>query len=237
MTRFDQSVNAPGVQFDEATRETPEFLGQTIVIVPLSIGVGVAVLFGALLVCWGLKLPADGALVAGGLVTSTCALYAFWRIWDDRIYMAIETITGRDWNDDGYIGAPQEGRMVKIEISNPDDNSLQYLQIPEVLFQKMPMIAHLLRAGKPFSEGAMSGSGRPLSRSEFHQLRDVMFDRGLAAWRDPEHPTLGVVLTVRGKGVMRQLAELSTTPLRIPTQGSQKVLPARAVGEWGDSND
>jgi hypothetical protein len=231
--RFDRDVQAPGVQFKEATRETPEFLGQTIVIVPLSIGVGFTVLLGAALVCWGLKVPAAGALVAGGLTMSTCALFAFWRIWEDRIYQGIETIIGHDLDGDGFVGQPP--RTVSIEISNPDNNNLQYLQIPETLFEKLPMIAHLLRAGKPFSEGAMCGTGRPLSRSEFHSLRDVLFDRGLATWRNPEYPTRGVILTARGKSVMRQAEELSTTQVRMRTPRQQKVLP-REAGEWGEGH-
>jgi len=232
--RFDRDVNAPGVQFKEAVRESPDYLGQTLAIVPLSFGVGIIVLAGTALICWGFQIPVRGALVAGGLVMSTCALFAFWRVWDDRIYMSIETIIGHDLDGDGFIGTPP--RMVNIEISNPNDNNLQYLQIPETLFEKLPMIAHLLRAGKPFSEGAMCGTGRPLSRSEFHSLRDVLFDRGLATWRNAEHPTLGVILTARGKSVMRQAEELSTTPPRMRTPRQQKVLP-REAGEWGERGD
>jgi hypothetical protein len=105
------------------------------------------------------------------------------------------------------------------------------------VYQKLPMITYLLKNGKPFSEGAMSGSGRPLSRAEFHRLRDVFFERGLARWRDERYPTQGVELTPWGKRVMSQLHEQDrTTYARIPTQGSDKVLPARAVGEWGEDD-
>jgi hypothetical protein len=238
MRNFDRDVQVPGIAFKEATRESPDYLTQTLAIVPLSMGVGFVVLIGAGLICWGLQESARSALVVGGLVMCVCALYAFWRVWDDRIYMAIESITGHDWNQDGFVGEPPPPRTVTIEITNPNNNNLQFLQIPEPLFDKLPMIAYLLRAGKPFSEGAMCGSGRPLSRSEFHQLRDVMFDRGLATWRNPDHPTLGVILTAHGQSVMRRAEELSTTPPRMSTQGSAKVLPANTgAGEWGDGYD
>ena len=115
--------------------------------------------------------------------------------------------------------------------TNPDNNNLQYLQLPEHLFDKLPMIAHLLTAGKPFSEGAMTGSGRPLSRSEFHQLRDVMFDRGLARWRDERYPTQGVELTGMGKSVMRKAAE-RTTHARIRTPRTPAALPSYSEGRW-----
>ena len=98
--------NKPSIAFKEATRETPDRLGQTLIIVPLSIGVGFCVLVGGLFVCWGLDLPADGAKVAGGLATSSTALYGWWCIWRDRIYMTFETITGHDLDGDGFIGEP-----------------------------------------------------------------------------------------------------------------------------------
>jgi len=106
VSKFDYDAAKAPPAFKEATRETPEYLGQSIVIVPLSIGVGFAVLLGGLLICWGLQKSGRGALVAGGVAMAGCALFAFWRVFKDELYMAIETITGHDWNRDGYIGAP-----------------------------------------------------------------------------------------------------------------------------------
>ena len=106
--KFDQTTTKPQFAFKEATRETPEFLGQTIVIVYLSIGVGFVVLLGALLICWGFGLPARNALPAGGIFMILCVLFSFWRIWSDELYMAVERITGHDLNQDGYIGAPPQ---------------------------------------------------------------------------------------------------------------------------------
>ena len=181
--RFDRDVQAPGFAFKEARKETPD-MQHSLAIVPLALGVGLIVLLGGFGICWWLKRPIREAFGLAGLLMIACVLFAFWRFFADELYMAVEVITGQDWNHDGFIGAPPEPRLVTLEITNPDNNNLQYLQLPEHLFDKLPMIAHLLTAGKPFSEGAMTGSGRPLSRSEFHQLRDVMFDRGLARWRD-----------------------------------------------------
>ena len=227
--KFEKDISAP--MFKEAKRETPDYLGQTLAIVPLSIGVGLVVLIGGALICWGLKQPARAALVAGGFVMSGAAIYAFLRIWADELYMSIETITGHDWNQDGFIGDPiPENRVVTIEITNPDNNSLQYLQIPGHLYDKLPMIAHLLTVGKPFSEGAMTGGGRPLTRSEFHQLRDLFFARGLARWRNEQHPTQGIELTAYGKGIMRRVRDERTTHARMRTQGVPAALPERTEG-------
>ena len=234
MRRFDQDVNAPGVQFDEATRKTPahEYM---LHMVFQALSIGLAAYIATFLICLGIdELSVRWAAIVGGLTILIILAINYFMQWKMELLWAWENITGRDWNQDGFKGEPQEARVVQIEISNPDNNNLQYLKIPEALFEKLPMIAHLLRAGKPFSEGAMCGSGRPLSRSEFHSLRDVLFDRGLATWRNAEHPTLGVILTARGKSVMRQAEELSTTPPRMHTPRQQNVLPAQSVGEWGE---
>ena len=231
MRRFDQEVNAPGIAFDEATRKTPahEYMMNMVF---QALGIGLAAYIASFLICLGIPLiHVRCAAIVGGLVILLILAINYFMQWKKELLWAFEKITGRDWNKDGFEGEPQKPRVVSIEITNPDDNNLQYLQIPEALFQKLPMIALLMKAGKPFSEGAMTGTGRPLARSEFHQLRDILFERGLAAWRNPDHPTSGVELTVRGKGVMRQVAELSTTPPRMRTQGSQKVLPANTDGE------
>ncbi len=233
MRRFDQEVNAPSMAFDKAVRKTPAHEYMTRMVIQ-ALGIGLAAYIAAFLICLGI----DGLHVRWAAVVSGAAILLILSInyimqWKQELLWAVEEIFGHDLDGDGSTGAPQEDRTVTIEITNPDDNNLQYLQIPEALFQKLPMIAHLYGAGKPFSEGAMCGGGRPLSRSEFHQLRDVMFDRGLAVWRDPESPTLGVILTVRGKGVMRQMAELSTTPPRMSTPREQKALPP---GEWGEGD-
>ena len=235
--KFDQATtNAPSFQFKEARRETPEFLAQTIVIIPLSLGVGLIVLIGWWFICLATGWNKAGALGVAGVVMIACVLFAFWRTFADQIYMGIETITGHDLNNDGFVGAPPEPQIVTIEITNPDNNNLQYLQIPDDLFQKLPMIARMLKSGKPFSEGAMTGSGRPLSRAEFHRLRDVFFERGLARWRDEKYPTQGVELTPWGKSVMRQLYELPdrTTHVRMRTPREPAALPEYSEGRWGD---
>ena len=226
MRRFDQDVKAPGIMFKEATRETPEFLGQTIVIVPLSIGVGVTVLFGALLICWGLKQPARAALVVGGLVMAVCALVGYWRIFADQIYLGIETIIGHDLDGDGFIGPPPEPQEDYLILKRDDmPNHTAYVPIAENLRLKLPAVASRIISGTPFSESAMTGTGRPLTRSEFLTLRDIFFQQQLCRWKDPEHHTLGVEFTGYGRSFLRQYAEGSTTPPRIHTQGGQNVLP------------
>ena len=236
MRRFDQDVNAPGIAFKEATRETPDYLTQTLAIIPLSIGVGLVVLIGAALICWGFQKPASAALVLGGLVMSLCALFAFWRVWEDRLYMALETITGHDLDGDGHIGVPQqvEGDW-RIILENENDGHQAWLQFdtPE-LRRKAKLAAKLTLNGTPFSENSMCGKNRPLSRSEFMTLRDLYLFHSLLTWKDQEHRTLGTQWTAAGRSYVRKLASEGTTPPRMSTQGSPKVLQEGTVGEWDD---
>jgi len=194
----------------------------------------------ALALSWSIGVPG----VAAGVVL---AVVWFWRLknWESLLW-ATERITGVDINRDGEIGEPGPSRRtVQLEISSPDEpGSIRYLNIPDPLFAKLPGVALKLSAGTPFSEAAMTGKGRPLSRSEFHQLRDLFMGRGVVAWKDERHPTLGIEFTSYGKRVIRQMAELadstadSTTPLRMRTPRGTKSLPAqsnRGAGEeWDD---
>ena len=106
MREFKSAVDKPLPAFKEAKQETPDYLGQTLAIVPLSMGVGLVVLIGGLLICWGFRVSGHGALIASGVIMSGAVVYAFLRIWADELYMSIETITGLDLNHDGHIGDP-----------------------------------------------------------------------------------------------------------------------------------
>jgi len=180
---------------------------------------------------WSVGVPAVAAALALFLVW-------FWRLmkWESLLW-ATERITGVDLDRDGEVGEPGR-RTVQLEISNADEpGSLRYLNIPDALFAKLPGVALKLAAGTPFSEGAMTGKGRPLSRSEFHQLRDLFMERGVVAWKDERHPTLGIEFTSYGKRVIRQMAELSTTPPRMRTQRGTKSLPAQSSRGAGEEED
>ena len=237
--RFDREIQAPGVQFKEATRETPDYLMQTLAVVPLSVGVGLTVFAGGLMICWGLRIPGDGAKVAGGLTMTTCVLYGWWCVWKDRLYMAIETITGHDWNDDGYIGTPDpvDKTPWRIELEKLEDGNELWLNFdtPE-LRAKAVTAALLVENGTPFSENSMCGKGRPLSRSEFMTLRDMYLFHGLLMWKDDRHRTLGTKWTAAGRAFIRGTCKKSTTTPRMSTQGSQEILPAYTDGQ-GDSHD
>ena len=104
MRKLDTDI-APNFAFEEARKETPA-MGQTLAIVPLALGAGFVVLVGGLLICWGFKVPAYGALAIAGAVMIAAILFLFWRVIVHELYMAVEIITGRDLNQDGYVGAP-----------------------------------------------------------------------------------------------------------------------------------
>ncbi|NIV31788.1 MAG: hypothetical protein GWN58_20570 [Anaerolineae bacterium] len=104
--RLDHDVKAQaGFAFKEARKETPA-LGQTLAIIPLAMGVGFVVLFGAALVCLGLKMNARGSLVLGGAAMIGAVLFLFRRVIVHELYMVFERITGQDLNQDGYVGEP-----------------------------------------------------------------------------------------------------------------------------------
>jgi len=190
----------------------------------------------ALALSWSIGVPG----VAAGVVL---AAVWFWRLknWESLLW-ATERITGVDINRDGEIGEPGPGRRtVQLEISSPDEpGSIRYLNIPDPLFAKLPEVAHrVIMSRTPFSQAAMTGKGRPLSRNEFNDLRDLFVARGVATWRDGEHPQRGIEFTPFGLSLMRKLIDNQDAAyVRMRTPRGTKSLPAqssRGAGEeWDD---
>ena len=125
---------------------------------------------------------------------------------------------------------PREDVLILKREDRP--NHQAYLPIAQELRRKLPAVAHRIMNGTPFSESAMTGTGRPLTRSEFQMLRDIFLQQQLCAWKDPEHHTLGVRFTGYGRSFLRQEAERSTTPPRIRTPRTPAALPSYSEGRW-----
>jgi len=182
---------------------------------------------------WSVGVPAVAAALALFFVW-------FWRLmkWESLLW-ATERITGVDIDRDGKVGEPGR-RTVQLEISNPEKPSgLQYLNVPEEMYPKLIEVAsRVIMSSTPFSQATMTGKGRPLSRNEFNDLRDLFVARGVAVWRDENHPQRGIRFTPYGMSVMRRLLEKeSAAYARMRTQRGTKSLPAHNSRGAGEEED
>lgn len=95
---------------------------------------------------------------------------------------------------------------------------------------KLIKMARRVADGASFSHADLAGNHRPLSRSEFEELRSEFLRRGLASWVDPSCHNRGTQLTRAGAAVMRRLAEETDDP---PTTHSAKIIPRKLLDAGG----
>jgi hypothetical protein len=119
----------------------------------------------------------------------------------DQALFLIESATGRDINQDGDIGRP----VVHVEVSDLDQRQWRFMDLPGTP-EALQELARGVLAGKTLAEAEWTGTGRPYTRNEFRDLRAQLVDRGIAAWRNPQHPAQGVELTKPGRAVFAEIA-------------------------------
>ena len=101
--------------------------------------------------------------------------------------------------------SPTSGKdTVRLVIT--DDNSQRYAHLP-LPKDELRTIAKATLNGRPFTLASWAGDGRMLSRSQFEDLRDWLIKAGYAKWADERSRNKGVVVTAKGKAVMRGLAK------------------------------
>jgi hypothetical protein len=116
--------------------------------------------------------------------------------------------------------APQpEPLSLRIAVSQDNGHNVALAELKGFTLDQLAQLAQGLQAGATFSEAAWTGSGRPFTRPQFYELRQVFLSRGWAAWRSPGTPARGVVLTHPGEAVTRYFSSVGTPLL---TQGDPK---------------
>lgn len=99
---------------------------------------------------------------------------------------------------------------VRIELIQEAGRHVQIVDLP-IDNDRLCILADGLAAGGSMSEAIWTGAGQPFTRAEFRQLRDEFIKRGWAAWRRPDSPAQGVILTKAGMAVMRHLSGQAAT--------------------------
>jgi hypothetical protein len=146
---------------------------------------------------WGITVGAVGFSVSWLLM-----LYEHRRaLW------IIEKVTGRDLDDDGFVGepAPLPSPPVRVEVSEVDDRGrlrrMSYIDLPfGVTDGMLEGIAIATQNGTAFSRRAL---GDVISADKFGKLRRAMLDGGLLRPLTQAENS-AVELTPSGRAMMRQ---------------------------------
>jgi hypothetical protein len=190
----------------------------------------------------GLLLPLGMSGITGGLLGSIVLTVYIWQGWRDGfavgfmvalvttfitwlmlvrhwLVSTVETITGVDIDQDGYIGeapqeAPQARHTVKVDVWEEKSRGYPEMNTSVLPFSEgdMQALAVGLLSGKPFTEREWTGQGKPLSMNQFREARAVMIARGLVEMVNPKSPQQGYKLSRAGSATMRHFATTSPTP-------------------------
>ena len=125
-------------------------------------------------------------------------------VFRERWSWRLERILGVDLNGDNVIGRPAPPETVRIEMIENGGQDVQFIDLPSA--DKLPALASGLLQGRQFSQAVWTGGGQLFSRGEFEALRAELLRRGLAAYRNPQAPAQGLVLTAAGRAIFKRLA-------------------------------
>ncbi|MCW4004959.1 MAG: hypothetical protein NWE95_13730 [Candidatus Bathyarchaeota archaeon] len=174
----------------------------------------------------GLQAIITGIL-AGGAIGSLAWLVDYtnpWRVWLFGTFSAqalswtaaifrwmaiIHTLESWSPNNDQASSVTNTTTNVEtLRLAVTQDNRIQIFNL-NIDPQRIYQAAALVTDGASFTERDLTGSGRPLSQSEFRQLRDELIRRGFLHWRNPAEPRQGTELTAAGRHLFRQLAVMN----------------------------
>lgn len=166
-------------------------------VLALSLGSGFVTFVGSGLLAWACSWPVKLALGASGIVVLVvwCMTVGKWY----SLFWASEVT-----REPGTQEEPVARSVVSLELHQ--EGSWAFADLPGTADQVQELARGLLN-GRQFSEADWCGHGRPFTRPQFRELRSVLVERGILAWRSPQFPQQGVMLTVAGRQVFRRLGE------------------------------
>ena len=165
---------------------------------------------GFIVVGCGAALARQGwySFLWGGIAGAGCIGVA-WFVLLNRSQEAqwiFETITGRDWNNDSYIGKPPVQEPVQVEVYEREDNGnarrVRYANLPKSINDHdLQKVAAKIRHGANFSRRGLKGA---LSETKYNAIVDPMLDGGMLYYVNGVDNSDGVGLTAAGRAFLKQ---------------------------------
>jgi hypothetical protein len=156
---------------------------------------------------WVMKSPEAwkwGAGVGlGVMVISWLLLVLRWL----NLTAPLERLTGRDLNHDGYVGQPP--KTIRVEFK-AEKNQLIIANLPDNP-QARQFYGALIRGEKNGIHN-WTGRNKPLTPSEYEEIRDSLINRTFARWIGEPSARDGWELTPYGRHALRAIVAPSPAP-------------------------
>ena len=132
-----------------------------------------------------------------------------WLILLRRSVRIIEDILDVDLDRDGYIGEPEQPRIIIMDESDKGrTEGLILHDLPGGEYKFARMAAGVLQDEIPLAERFWTGSAGPYSLKEFRDLRDYLLLRGLLSWVSEQDHRQGIEIQPAGRALMRNYAQM-----------------------------
>jgi hypothetical protein len=118
-------------------------------------------------------------------------------VWSDKILQAYQPKIYE-------TNTQKQSATIRIELVG--DNQVDWVDMPDGIdVEQLISLATLVKQNNYNFGHSLSGPGRPLSRSQYETLRDLLVSRGLAKWINPNGRNQGVVLLHPGRALFKEL--------------------------------
>ena len=139
-----------------------------------------------------------------------------WIVLLKRSIRIIEDILDVDLDRDGYIGEPEQPRVIIMDESDHGTTTGIILDdIPHGEMRFARLAAGVLNENIPFAERYWTGDGKPYSQKEFRDLRDYLLLRGCMQWVNEYNHQQGIEILAPGRALIRDYASLVDNHLPI----------------------
>ena len=141
-----------------------------------------------------------------------------WLLLLKRSLRMIEAILDIDIDQDGYIGEPEQPRIIIMdETDHGKTEGLILHDLPggEARFARLS--AGVLHDEIPLAERFWTGDGKPYSQNEFRELRDYLLLRGLLSWASEHDHRQGIEIEPAGRALLRNYASMvgNSLPIKV----------------------
>lgn len=151
------------------------------------------------------RWPIQVVLIATALVL---ALGWVWRLrLADSLLWRVESMTGKDIDKDGAIGAPRPVTLLNPSLARGEVKQLaQDAASTSKRADLLAFVGKCYQFGTSESAHGLKGGGGP-DRERYREHRDVLLRLGVAAWKSPGRPSAGWRLVVSQEEAARIVAE------------------------------
>lgn len=177
-----------------------------------------------------LLIPAAQAMISGLLVgIISAALGGDGLAWGAVAALLAWLVLITRWGDlirEIVHPSPDPGQAaemtLKIAVLEEQGRAGMFAELRGFSLEQLAILAKGLEAGETMNEAAWTGPGKPFSRSQFYELRQVFLSRGWARWRSSTTPARGIELSRPGQAVMRYLSDLEIAGPLLDQERTQK---------------